>query len=171
MIGTGLEYIQHNEQLTITSSETANISTLNSEAIPLEFASREGFLTTTTFEKYQTRHRLINVPLTFSWLLQTKNLTLAPSAGIVVNIGQISTGYTLLGPDTTAEVIFNPRVGLGYRLGGKIFYQMNNRTSLFAFPQFEYNPSNIVYTSERNSITQRRNFAKVDVGISIRIGN
>ena len=166
MIGSGIEYIQHNERLTLTESQTDNIETFEQSDVPNEFLSQEGFLTKNTSFIYQNQHRLFNIPVNISWLLKSNKIRLAPTVGLVINVLQKSTGEieNREGIATDLNPHFKTNVGLAYRLGCKFLYPLNSRVSLYANPQFELNTSEL--STIQNPISQRRNFVKLDIGIS-----
>ena len=166
MLGTGFEFLQHNEQLTLYEYETNNIEGFAFVEIPDEFMGQEGFLTKKTSFIYQNQYRLLNVPVSISWLLHSKKLRLAPTASLIFNINQKSIGHIEIeeGVATDVAPFLKSQVGLAYRFGCRMYYPLNNGLMLFANPQFEINPSDI--SQSLNPISQKRNLVKIDIGVT-----
>ena len=169
MLGTGIEFVQHNEQLMLVESQTDNIEAFTQGEVPSEFLGREGFLTKEISTIYQNQHRLINVPLNVSWMLNFKKVRFAPTTSLVFNISQKLNGHIQNEAGMTDDLspYFKSKIGLAYRFGCRVYYPINPRFILFANPQFELNPNDV--SNELNPILQKRNTLRLDIGISTKI--
>lgn len=169
-IGTGIELVQHNEKFLLKKYETNNIEAFTKEEIPSSFLNQNGFLTKTTENIYQNQIRLVNVPLSVSYLMETKNIRLTPTASVVFNLTQASMGHieNVQGEVTDMTPFFKSNIGLAYRFGCRIYYPLNTRYLLFANPQFEINPSDV--SQSIGPISQKRNVLRLDIGVSTQIG-
>ncbi len=166
IVGSGIEFLQHNEQLNTYTSETNNIASFNPDEIPSEYIGLDGFLTIRATNKFQNNYRLLNVPLSFSWLLRYKKLNLAPSASIIFNINQKAKGKTQdkSGLILNSTPFYNTTTGIAYRLGSKFSFTFNSKNSIFVNPQIEFGPNDI--TTNLNSFAQQRNLVLLNIGFS-----
>ena len=166
LIGTGIEMIVHAEKMMLENRTINNVANLDPSEIPDQYIDREGFLIRIKDSIYYNQHRLINLPIRLSYLINLKKIRLLPEASLVFNVSQKSAGHfqNKLGKTEEIATYFKNRIGLGYRFGCKVLIPAGRQFSLYAKPSFEWNPNDV--SSAENSILQRRNLMRLDFGLS-----
>ncbi len=165
-IGTGFEFIVYTEKLVIENRTITNLVNIDRNQRPELYRDREGYILEVKDSVYFNHHRLLNIPVRASYLLNFRGLKLLPEAAVVFNVFQKSVGHvrTTLEQTEQSNAFFKDRIGMSLRFGCKVMIPTGQDLSIFLKPSFEWNPNDVL--ADNQPIKQKRNLLRLDFGFS-----